>query len=74
MIWHNSCGEIFRESTPRMLARPRVACRMFIRIRIVVVLPAPLAPMSANALPSGTRKLRPRSASWRPNLFHKSFD
>src|SRR5262252_4198596 len=39
---------------------------------MVVVLPAPLAPISANAHPSGTSKLKPRSASYRPNVFHKS--
>src|SRR5437870_11674544 len=54
-----------------MVAPPRVGSRIFMRILIVVVLPAPFAPMSANALPSGAVKLHPCSASWRPNLFHK---
>ena len=52
-------GEIRCESTPRMAALPRVGSRIFMRILIVVVLPAPLAPISAYALPSGAVRLNP---------------
>src|SRR5215471_7508529 len=69
-ICASSRGEILRESTPKTLAVPRVGSRMFMRTLIVVVLPAPLAPIKANALPSGTAKLRSCTASVRPNLFH----
>src|SRR6202161_2102751 len=44
---------------------------MFNSTLIVVVFPAPFAPIIANALPSGTSKLNPRSASKRPNLLQR---
>ena len=43
---------------------------MFIKTLMVVVLPAPLAPISAKALPSGTEKLKSLTASWCPNFLH----
>src|SRR5262249_25636796 len=70
---HSSRGAILRESVPRIVALPRVGSMMFISTLIVVVLPAPLAPIKAYALPSGTLKLSPRSASWRRNFFHRPF-
>src|SRR5215471_16617791 len=68
---HNSRGAILRESVPKTVAAPHVGSMMFIRTLMVVVLPAPLAPIKAYALPSGTVKLSPRSASWRRNFFHR---
>ena len=54
------------------LALPFVGSMMFISTLMVVVFPAPLAPMSAYALPGGTVKLSPRRASFRPYRFHRS--
>src|SRR5580658_3593270 len=70
-ICASSRAEIFRELTPSNVALPRVGSRMFISTLIVVVFPAPFAPIIANALPSGTSKLNPRSASKRPNFFQR---
>src|SRR3954451_22560883 len=67
----NSRGDIFRESVPKTVALPRVGPMIFMSTLIVVVLPAPLAPISAYALPWGTVKRSPRRASKRPNFFHK---
>ncbi len=62
-IWLSSRGEILRESTPSTVAEPRDGSIIFIRTLMAVVLPAPFAPINANALPSGTEKLNPRKAS-----------
>ena len=43
-----------RESTPSTVAVPRVGAMMLRSVLMNVVLPAPLAPSSANTLPSGT--------------------
>jgi len=66
-------SEIRRESTPKTVAEPRVGERMFISTLIVVVLPAPFAPINAYALLWGTEKLSPRRASCRPKFFQRSF-
>ena len=42
--------------------------------RIVVVLPAPLLPISANAAPLGTRNATSRTAVCRPKRFVRPFD
>ena len=39
---------------------------MFITVLIVVVLPAPFGPTNAKMLPSGTERVRSRTASVRP--------
>lgn len=54
----NSRGETRRESTPSTVALPRVGSMMFIGILMLFALPAPFAPISAKALPSGTERLR----------------
>src|ERR1700680_3710758 len=53
------------------IAVPAEGSMMFMRTLIVVVFPAPFAPINANALPSGTENVSPRRASWRLNFFHK---
>ena len=68
----SSRGEIERESTPRMAARPRDGSSKLTRILIVVVLPAPFGPMRANALPSGIPNSSPCSAFNRLYRFHRS--
>ena len=65
MRWKSPGSSRF-DALPSTVACPRLARRMFISRRITVVLPAPLAPMSANTEPSGTRKSRSSTASRRP--------
>src|SRR5579862_7622287 len=55
-----------------MVALPRDGEMIFISVLMVVDLPAPLAPIKAKALPSGTAMLRPWRASKRPYFFHTS--
>jgi hypothetical protein len=64
--------EIFRESIPRIEALPPEARKMFIRILISVVFPAPFGPTSAWTAPWGTEKLSPSKAWTRPNRLVKA--
>src|SRR5688500_7765060 len=64
-----SAGPSRRDGVPSTVMSPRSGRRMFISMRIVVVLPVPLAPISANTAPSGTRRLRSSMASKRPKRF-----
>src|SRR5262245_18105311 len=59
------------EGVPSTVTSPRSAWIMFISTRMVVVLPAPLGPMSANTAPSGTLKATFSMASKRPNFFDR---
>src|SRR4051812_9334896 len=68
MRW-KSVGASWREGVPSTRTSPLSACRMFISRRMVVVLPAPFGPISANTAPSGTRSSRFSIASKRPNFF-----
>ena len=47
---------------------PESGPRMFMTIRSVVVLPAPLGPSSPNTLPRGTSSDRSRTATWSANV------
>src|SRR5689334_8687477 len=68
MRW-KSGGRRRRDGVPRTVISPWSGRRMFISMRIVVVLPAPFGPMSANTDPSGTRKPRSSMASNWPKRF-----
>src|SRR5262245_46184587 len=48
---------------------PASGCRMFISMRMVVVLPVPFGPISANTEPSGTLRFRSSMASTLPKRF-----
>src|SRR5260221_14087094 len=54
------------ESTPRTVAVPAVARKIFTRILIRVVLPAPFGPTSAWTPPCATRRLNSSRAFKRP--------
>ena len=56
-------------SRPSMRSVPAVACRMPIRSRNSVVLPAPLGPRSPQICPAGTLHDTPASAVLAPNVF-----
>src|SRR5689334_15777696 len=64
-----SRGRSCREGVPSTVIAPRSGRRMFISRRMVVVLPAPLGPISAYTEPSGTRRSRSSTASKRPKRF-----
>src|SRR5690349_10751669 len=70
MRW-KSRGDSRCEGVPMIVAPPASGCRMFMSSRMVVVLPAPFGPISANTEPSGTRRLRFSMASKRPNRFDR---
>ena len=53
-------------SKPATSARPASGRISVVRMRTVVVLPAPLRPSRAQTLPAGTRRLTCRSAWVRP--------
>ena len=53
---------------PATTARPPSGRDNVVRIRIVVVFPAPFGPSSANTLPAATEKLSPSSARTWPAL------
>ena len=61
-----SFGASWRDGVPSTVMSPRSGRRMFISMRMVVVLPVPLGPISANTEPSGTLRLRSSMASNRP--------
>src|SRR5512132_4730069 len=52
---------------PSTSARPPSGRRMVVRMRIAVVLPAPLGPSNPNTVPAGTEKSIPPSAVREPN-------
>src|SRR6185295_1012624 len=65
MRW-KSCAASLRDGVPSTVISPRSGRRMFINMRMMVVLPAPLAPISANTDASGTARFRSSMASKRP--------
>src|SRR5713226_6160615 len=56
---------------PPMVAVPESAGARVARIRMVVVLPAPLGPTKPKISPLGTAKVTPSRASWRPYRLRK---
>ena len=62
-------AELCANRRPALRRGRTLGRRMFIRILMVVVLPAPLGPASPNTLPSGTMRFKPsRTGTWRKRL------
>src|ERR1700728_593390 len=61
-----------RESIPRISALPALGRKMFMRILMVVVLPAPFGPIRAKTASLGTVRVRPFSTDVRRNFFVSS--
>ena len=59
-------GTLRQQSSPRTLARPAEGFMRPMRMRMVVLLPAPLGPRKPKIEPAGTRRLTSSSARKRP--------
>src|SRR5687767_1415827 len=68
MLWKSS-GDSCLDGVPSTVMSPRSGRRIFISMRMVVVLPVPFGPINANTEPSGTRRLKSSIASKRPKRF-----
>jgi hypothetical protein len=58
-------------STPSTVARPASAFNRVVRMRTVVVLPAPLGPSRPSTVAGSTVRSTPRNASVSPKLFFR---